>query len=93
MERSILTIDIEDAFRTGKECPLCHLIKRDENRFLQAFFSESIMDPWSRDKIISSRGFCRYHSHQMLNFAEVHAEKLGLGLVLQSLVNERLQTI
>ena len=93
MERSILTIDIEDAFRTGKECPLCHLIERDENRFLQAFFSEWIMDPWSRDKIISSRGFCGYHSHQMLRFAEAHAEKLGLGLVLENLVNDQLQTI
>ena len=93
MERSILTIDIEDAFRTGKECPLCHLIERDENRFLQAFFSEWIMDPWCRDEIISSRGFCRYHSYQVLSFAEAHAEKLGLGLVLRSLVNDRLQVI
>jgi hypothetical protein len=93
MERSIVTIDVEDAFRTGKECPLCHLIERDENRFLQAFFSEWIMDPWSRDKIISSRGFCRYHSHQILRFAEDHVEKLGLSLVLENLVNERLQII
>lgn len=93
MEQSILTIDIEDAFRTGKECPLCHLIERDENRFLQAFFSEWVMDAWSRDKIISSRGFCRYHSHQILRFAETYSEKLGLGLVLESLVNDRLQTI
>jgi hypothetical protein len=93
MKRSILTIDIEDAFRTGKECPLCHLIERDENRFLEAFFSEWIMDPWSRDKIISSRGFCRYHSHQILRFAEAHFEKLGLALVLQNIVNDRLQTI
>ncbi len=93
MEPGILTIDIEDAFRTGKECPLCHLIERDENRFLQAFFSEWIMDPWCRDKIIISRGFCRYHSHQILRFAEAHSEKLGLGLVLENLVNERLQTI
>jgi hypothetical protein len=93
MERSILTIDIEDAFRTGKECPLCYLIERDENRFLQAFFSEWVMDPWSRDKIISSRGFCRYHSHQILRFAEAHSEKLGLALVLQNVVHDRLQTI
>jgi len=93
MERSILTIDIEEAFRTMKECPLCHLIERDENRFLQAFFSEWIMDSWSRDKIISSRGFCRYHSHQMLRFAEAHSEKLGLALVLQNIVHDRLQTI
>jgi hypothetical protein len=93
MERSILTTDIEEAFRIGKECPLCHLIERDENRFLQAFFSEWIMDSWSRDKIISSRGFCRYHSHQILGFAEAHGERLGLGLVLENLVNDQLQTI
>jgi hypothetical protein len=93
MERGILTIDIEDAFRTGKECPLCHLIERDEDRFLQVFFSEWIMDPWCRDEIISSRGFCRYHSYQILKYAEAHGEKLGLSLVLENLVNDRLQTI
>jgi len=93
MEPSILTIAIEDAIREGTECPLCYLIEKSENRFLETFYSGMIMDPWSRDEIISSRGFCRYHSHQILNFAEVHAEKLGLGLVLQSLVNDRLQTV
>jgi len=93
MGPSILTIAIEDAIREGTECPLCYLIEKSENRFLQAFFSEWIMEPWSRDKIISSRGFCRYHSHQILRFAEAHAEKLGLGLVLENLVNNRLQTI
>jgi hypothetical protein len=84
---------MEAALRTEKECPLCHLVERDENRFLQAFFSEWIMDRWSRDKIISSRGFCRYHSYQILRFAEAHAERLGLGLVLENLVNNRLETI
>jgi len=93
VEQSILTIDIEDAFRTGKECPLCHLIERDENRFLQVFFSEWIMDPWCRDEIISSRGFCRHHSYQILNHAEAHGEKLGLSLVLENLVRDRLQAI
>jgi hypothetical protein len=93
MERSILTIDIEDALRTGKECPLCHLVETGEDRFLKAFFSQWIMDPWSRDEIITSRGFCRYHSYQILRFAEAHAEKLGLSLVLENLVSERLRTI
>ena len=69
MEPSILTMAIEDAIREGTECPLCYLIEKSENRFLQAFFSEWIMDSWSRDEIISARGFCRYHSHQILGFA------------------------
>jgi len=93
VEPTILTADMEAAFRTGKECPLCHLIERVENRFLEAFFSEWIMDRWSRDKIISSRGFCRYHSYRILRFAEAHSERLGLGLVLENLVNDRLQAI
>jgi len=93
MEPSILTIAIEDAIREGRECPLCYLIEKSENRFFETFYSQWIMDPWSRDKIVSPRGFCRYHSHQMLRFAEAHDEKLGLSLVLESLVNDRLQTI
>ncbi len=93
MEPSIPTIAIEDAIREGTECPLCYLVEKSENRFFETFYSQWIMDPWSRDKIISSRGFCRYHSHQMLRFAEAHDEKLGLSLVLESLVNDRLQTI
>jgi len=93
MEQTIPTIYVEDAFRTGKECPICHLIERDENRFLQTFFSEWIMEPSCRDKIINSRGFCRYHSYQILNYADAHGEKLGLALVLESFVNERLHTI
>jgi hypothetical protein len=93
MEPSILTVAIEDAIREGTECPLYYLIEESENRFFDTFYSEWIMDPWCRDEIISSRGFCRYHSYQILSFAEAHAEKLGLGLVLRSLVNDRLQVI
>jgi hypothetical protein len=93
MEQSILTIDIEDAIRQDVECPLCYLVERSENRFLETFHSGWIMDTWLRTRILNSRGFCRYHSHQILRFAEDHAEKLGLALVLESLVNERLQTI
>jgi len=48
------------------------------------------MGPWSRDDIIASRGFCSYHSHRILRFAEARFQKLGLSLALQSLIDDRL---
>jgi len=93
VERDILTVGVEDAIRKSAECPLCCLIERSENRFLETFYSGWIMNSWLRDKITDSQGFCRYHSHQMLRYAEAHAEKLGLGLVLENLVSDRLQAI
>jgi len=93
VERDILTVGVEDAIRKSAECPLCCLIERSENRFLETFYSGWIMNSWLRDKITDSQGFCRYHSHQMLGYAEAHAEKLGLGLVLENLVSDRLQAI
>ncbi|MBS7650654.1 MAG: DUF6062 family protein [Candidatus Bathyarchaeia archaeon] len=85
-EVDILSLPLEDALKRGSECPLCWLLEREENRFLESFYSGWIMDPWCREDIIRSHGFCNYHSHRLLWFAEVNLERLGLALVLESLV-------
>jgi hypothetical protein len=93
MDANILTINIKDAFEKRTDCPLCYLIEKRQNRFLETFYSEWIMDAWSRESIIRSRGFCSYHFHQILRFAEIRYEKLGLALVLEDLVKERLKSL
>lgn len=82
----ILSLPLEDALKKSSECPLCWLLEIEENRFIESFYSGWIMDPWCREDIIRSHGFCNYHSHRLLWFAEVNLERLGLALVLESLV-------
>jgi len=87
----ILSLPIEDAVKASTECPLCWLTEKEEIRFLESFYSEGVMNPWYRAKIIHTRGFCSYHSHRLLWFVEeVCPEKLGLALVLENLVREPL---
>ena len=91
--KNLLTINIENALEKRTECPLCYLNEKDENRFLETFYSEWVMDPILRENIIEVRGFCRYHWHQLLRFAEAHPEKFGLALVQENLVREHLMRL
>jgi len=90
----ILSLPIEAAMKAGTECLLCWLAEKEEIRFLESFYSEGVMNPWYRAKIIHARGCCSYHAHRLLWFAEeVRPEKLGLALVLENLVREPLMSL
>jgi len=85
-KRDILTIKIEEAIKKASECPLCLVLKEDEKRYIEAFFSEHVMNPEYRKIVIHSRGFCKQHFQKILDFAIKHYEELGLALVLKDII-------
>ncbi|MEM3607847.1 MAG: DUF6062 family protein [Candidatus Bathyarchaeia archaeon] len=92
-KRDILAIKIDEAVKRDSECPLCWLLERSETRYLETFYSECVMDSQYRGKVVRSRGFCRYHFYRLLDYALNSHEKLGLALVLESLVEARFKDL
>jgi len=90
-KKDMLTIAVDEAVEKDTECALCWMHEKSEIRYLEAYYSECVMDAGSRSEVIQSRGFCRYHFHRFLSFAlqTIPGEKLGLALVLENLVEAR----
>lgn len=47
---------------SGEHCPLCTLVFRSEERFLEALIYEQVNDIGGRDVLRAARGFCFRHS-------------------------------
>jgi hypothetical protein len=67
------------------------LENRFEQRYVDNYLDELVMDAGAREKIMESRGFCNYHFYKMLTSSTnpASSDGLGMALILKS-VTERL---
>lgn len=82
MDRSPLYFRLRTAMEKNTECLLCAIEDELEQRYIQHYFSELVMDSPSRRELIECRGFCNYHLHQMLTEATRPGISAGTGMVL-----------
>ena len=66
-------------------CALCTLHQEMEDRFIESFFAEMVMDGKSQAEL-AKQGLCRYHLYLVLETPD----KLGAALALRTLVNAAL---
>ena len=61
---------LEDAVR-GSGCPVCALLRHDEERYWDGFLYERFQDPEVFAAVRASRGFCARHTGQLAAFRDV----------------------
>ena len=61
---------LEDAVR-GTGCPVCALLRHDEERYWDGFLYERFQDPEVFAAVRASRGFCARHTAQLAAFRDV----------------------
>jgi hypothetical protein len=82
----LVSYEIRDVLKRSGECFLCTLEGELEQKYVEHYLYEQVMDPVSREAIVASRGFCNYHAYLM--FSETAKPKttdgLNLTLLMQS---------
>lgn len=94
-DKDVMHVRIFQALEKGENCFLCRLEGRLEQRFIETYLSELVMNPKAREKIIESRGFCNYHSYKMFVSATNPASEdyLGMALILKSVTEQLLEDV
>ncbi len=83
VEKDSLYFEITDAFET-KGCPVCHLLDRYEDQYMEALFYESVNDGNIRMKMEQSQGLCPLHTQKFLKAGDI----LGLSILGADLIEE-----
>jgi len=63
-------------------CPVCFVIKKNVQKYMDDFLYESVNDPGLRKQIKESVGFCNRHAWQLQKFGD----GFGLGIVYEDLM-------
>ena len=72
-------------------CPICTLVQRAGARYIEGIFSESLLDPDARKKLVESTGFCYQHSWLSINLKL--SDALGHAILYKDLVGNAINTI
>ncbi len=75
MKYKLETIPVWDAFKEETECPLCYLAEKAEQRYLNYYLGNSVMNPETRVEV-NKTGFCPHHFTGLLQVRSNHS--LGL---------------
>jgi hypothetical protein len=95
MSTTITYLRIKRAIEKGSECFLCELETEIEQKYLDTYLQELVMDYKAREKIIHSRGFCNNHSYKILIEAikPTISDGHGIALIMQSITKQLIQDI
>ena len=75
MKYQLETIPVHDAWASGVPCPLCTLMSEAEERHVEYYLGNSVMNPETR-VLVNKTGFCPHHFSMMREAG--HAHHLGL---------------
>lgn len=68
-------------------CPVCRCCAEHETRYLKFLLWENVNDYQTRLHLVRSLGFCKIHSHQMLDMErEEYGMMLGNSIIYESLI-------
>jgi hypothetical protein len=81
MSRTASYYDLRDAL-ADPGCPVCRLMARSTERYLDGLLWESVNDPGVRDKLRQAQGFCHEHAWQ-LNRA---GASLGVAILMHDVL-------
>lgn len=78
-----------DAFK-HEGCPVCTLLEEGAVKALDGLMYEQVNDPFTRDRLVESHGFCNWHAWMI---PSVHNTALGTVLIYKSLLDETLERL
>lgn len=88
MQYHIQTNPIWDAFKSECECPMCEIYDKVNNRLVNQYLDEAVMEPAYRVKV-NKFGFCSKHFVDLFD----GKNKLGLGLQIHTRTEYVLQNL
>jgi hypothetical protein len=93
--KGISWVYIREALEKAETCFLCHLENRFEQRYVENYLDELVMDAGAREKIIESRGFCNTHFYKMLASSTnpASSDGLGMALILKSVTEQLFEDV
>jgi hypothetical protein len=94
-ERSVAWGVIREALQKTENCFLCRIENEVEQRYIDSYLNELVMEAKEREKLIKSRGFCNYHFHKMFFAASspLSADGHGMALILKSVAETLLDDV
>lgn len=69
-------------------CPICVLINRNVDNFIDALLYESVNDIKIREDIKNSKGYCNYHAWKLQSFGDPLAHAIIYSDLIVSLIRE-----
>ena len=95
VKSAIGRVYIREALQKAENCFFCYLEDRFEQRYIDNYLSELVMDPGERGKIIESRGLCNYHFYKMFAFSTNpgSSDGQGMALILESVTKQLLDDV
>jgi len=93
--KGISWVYIREALEKAETCFLCHLENRFEQRYVENYLDELVMDAGAREKIIESRGFCNNHFYKMFTSSTnpASSDGLGMALILKSVTEQLFEDV
>jgi len=79
--------ELLDAFREPG-CPVCTRLERGALKALDGLMYEQVNDPYVRDRLVESHGFCNWHTWMLPG---IHNSALGVALIYRHLLEETLE--
>jgi hypothetical protein len=76
-----------DAFKEPG-CPVCTRLEQGALKALDGLMYEQVNDPFTRDRLVESHGFCNWHAWML---PSVHNSALGVALIYKHLLQETLE--
>ena len=80
--RFITYFQLLDAFKDAG-CPVCSTVERGALRALDGLMYEQVNDPFTRERLVDSHGFCNWHAWMLPQIAN---SGLGVAVIYQHLL-------
>ncbi|MDR7542699.1 MAG: DUF6062 family protein [Armatimonadota bacterium] len=68
-----------------QHCAVCHLSVQGVERLIDGFLYERVNDPWTREDLLASRGFCAAHAWRLTHILD---SQTGIAIVYRHLLQE-----
>lgn len=88
-ERHMAHFKMLEAIQAAKGCPLCRLDARAVRSYLESVLYESVNDSSVRAALMRSKGYCRAHAQELLEFRD----GLGTAVIYQDMVRDFLSIL
>jgi hypothetical protein len=85
LDKHILYFELLDGLELD-ECPICHLINKRIDQFIDGFLYESVNDPKIREDIDNAKGYCNYHAWKLQSAGDPLAHSIIYGDLVRNAI-------
>lgn len=86
MTKHVDYFEMVDAIKGGSVCPICYLVDRTVENYIDSFLYEGVNDIGLRKDIKDSNGFCNYHAWKLM----AHGDPLAHAIIYSDLIETAL---